>query len=307
MRVICVGDLHLADHPPSSCTETYTDDLFDLLDQVTKLSRQLTAEVVLVGDIFHHKAPSRTSHGLVRRFMRWCASLPREPWIVVGNHDVQHDRLDTLDRQPLGTVFEARAAYRGQEAIVHMDGHLLDFVPWQDDWEAWLDGPEVEEKTKGLTVAHAPLYPPGRELPWENIDARRFAARVRTDHVYYGHVHENHDTWELDDVTFANVGALSRGSLAEHDVHRKIRVMLYGNDHFRALNLIHKPAAEALKVAEARSAAAAAKDLDQFSASVGQTQVQYISMEQIVELLRARTDVSSSVRRQAINLLEEVE
>jgi len=70
---LLLGDLHLTDKAPSSCTDSYCDDLFDLLGQVNALVREHEAiAVVIAGDVFHNKAPSRTSHRVVRRFIRWC-------------------------------------------------------------------------------------------------------------------------------------------------------------------------------------------------------------------------------------------
>ena len=79
------GDPHLCDRAPSSCQDSYTDDLFDLLEQINQVAvrRKVTA-VVCAGDFFHLKAPSRTSHRLVQRAIRTLQSCPVPYYIVPG-------------------------------------------------------------------------------------------------------------------------------------------------------------------------------------------------------------------------------
>jgi DNA repair exonuclease SbcCD nuclease subunit len=71
VRIICVGDIHLADRPLGYNTDTYADDILDMLAYVAKLEKALKADaVVWAGDIFHHKQPSRTSHATVLKLAR---------------------------------------------------------------------------------------------------------------------------------------------------------------------------------------------------------------------------------------------
>src|SRR4051812_49721810 len=63
------------------------------------------AAIILAGDVFHHKAPSRTSHGTVMRFIDWARDALVQVYVVPGNHDMQNDRVASLhESQPLGVV-----------------------------------------------------------------------------------------------------------------------------------------------------------------------------------------------------------
>ncbi len=131
MKALLVGDVHLNDRAPSMRTDTYTEDILDKLrfTVVTAKSILDLDAVIWSGDIFHTKQPHRTSHWLVQQVLNLGQEYPC-PWLIVpGNHDMQHDRIDSLGSQPLGTLFQAgsampligshpknqydRAAYRG--------------------------------------------------------------------------------------------------------------------------------------------------------------------------------------------------
>ena len=125
------SDPHLCDRPPSSCQDGYLDDLFDLIEQTVKVARQRKAvAVVIAGDVFHLKSPSRTSHRLVQRTIRALQAYPCPVFIVPGNHDITHDNIDSIHQtQPLGVLFESGAA-RQLEGWADGEPFPLYGVPW---------------------------------------------------------------------------------------------------------------------------------------------------------------------------------
>lgn len=53
-RILCLGDLHLSDRPPSACTESYQDDLFELIRCSAQVARQSEVDaVVWAGEMRH--------------------------------------------------------------------------------------------------------------------------------------------------------------------------------------------------------------------------------------------------------------
>lgn len=301
---LLVNDIHLSDRAPSSCTDSYQDDLFDLLDAVgDQASERNAAAVILAGDVFHYKTPSRTTHRSVKRFIDLLRSWDCPTLIVPGNHDMQNDRLDSLDEtQPLGVVFASGAAHllHGWSAV---DADLISDpvygVPWlmrfDNDmvFEAladWRDRLEPQPDTHGLVVAHAPLYPPGQELKYEFYDAGKWAACMdNRGTVHYGHVHEPHGIYHSNRVTFSNPGALSRGSLHEHNLTRAVSIASWNSvtgatEH---ITLPHKPAADVFRLAEVAQATASQVRLDTFLESVGQTRIAITSIEAVMEHVRS--------------------
>lgn len=298
--ILCIGDVHLSDKAPSNCTDSYNDDLFDLLAEIVKISgdRGVSA-VVFAGDIFHIKRPDRTSHRTVQRMIDVVQSFPCPVYGVVGNHDILHDRIDSIfETQPFGVLL--------QSGMHLLDGwaHGLPLygVPWQQHWhegapafEAWAEGPSpLHSPPTSLVVTHAPLYPPGQELPWENIPAATVAEWMANHgYLYYGHVHDLHGTFQAGGVTFCNQGAISRGSLHESDFNRVPAVTIWHEDRtgveaFERVELTTaKPGSEVFRVEEHFAKVDYRDRLDAFLAAVAESTVSATSVEEVIEYVRS--------------------
>lgn len=316
MRVLTFGDIHVSDKPPSSCTDSYTDDLLDLLGETVAVAEQYqVTAVVWAGDVFHSKAPGRNSHRLVQKVIRVGQAYNRPWYIVPGNHDIQHDRLDSIwATQPLGVLFAA-----GARALL---GRCREFpqqlygVPWQQTWDNEHVGEALrhfrEDEFAGsgahqLVVAHAPLYPPGFELLYENYDAVMFASAMgNRGSCYYGHVHEAHEVWEAAGVRFANYGALSRGSLHEHNLTRQIKVAVWDSmdGSFTEVPLTKaKPADQVFRLREKQEVTDAAGKLDDFLASVGGAKFALVDAESVIAHVRS-LGVDKGVEDEVSELLD---
>lgn len=296
-KYLLVSDLHLADKPPASCTSSYTADLLDLLRQTVRVAR-ITARVIAVvwaGDIFHIKAPSRTSHQLVSKVSDIIASYPVPVFIVPGNHDIRNDRLESLDSQPLGVLYRAGAlrleGWAGYDADHQYDLYGVPWLQGYGEWAAREEGdpysPIEAELSRALNdyravefqprnflvVAHAPLYPPGKELPYEYFPAEVWAREMGdSGHVFYGHVHEPHGVYEAGGVTFCNNGALSRGSLHEYNLDRQVGCTIWDSDtgEFEFVPLDAKPASEVFRLEEKGQVTDMQGRLDRFLEDAGQ-------------------------------------
>lgn len=311
-KALLVGDVHLSDRPPSSCTDSYTDDMFDLLYEVAAIASKHNVDYVLQGgDFFHIRTPSRTSHALVMRAIDWARSVSCPVHVVIGNHDLSNgDRLESIhETQPLGIVF-ASEAIKELNAFTIPDLNVYG-IPWQQDWEEEGTIERVFSPVKGkgaLVVTHAPLYPPGKELPYEHILASEVAdAMGNTGQVFYSHVHDYHGIFEVNGVTFCNQGALSRGSLHESDLTRKIRVTLWDSEtgEFTPLDVPHKPGTEVFRVAEHQELKDSELRLDEFLDRVGSVSLEITSIEAVIQYIEAMDNVEDDVRKLAKVLLQE--
>lgn len=296
---ILVNDVHLSDRPPSMCTDTYLDDLFTLLGEAADIAAERSGSIILAGDIFHHKTPSRTSHATVMRLIDWARSTPAPVYAVLGNHDLQHDRVASIDEsQPLGVVIRSGAIelLDGWMSNGGMNtGALVFGLPWQmvwDDTTVW-DGLQLFRELvirypdqHALVVTHAPLYPPGQELKFEFYPAQNWATAMdNRGTVHYGHVHHPHGVYEVDGVTFSNCGALSRGSLSEHNLTRTPSVAVWNSDtglteHIKLLSA--KPADEVFRLVEAQATKTAGLNLSTFLESVQATQLDITSTDVVM-------------------------
>lgn len=303
MRALLVGDIHLNDRPPSLRTESYTDDILAKLKSTVAAAHLLYGNgaldcVVWAGDVFHTKAPHRTSHSLVQRVLEIGSEYP-VPWLIVpGNHDMQHDRLDSLDTQPLGTLFKAGAA------VPLVGGHpdLPIFgIPFLQDWtdlkDYLADFRKFSSFSTGeggdgyLVVTHAPIMPPGITVPYEYIEAEEWATLQSWGACYYGHIHERHGSYMAGSVIFCNQGALSRGSLHESDLRRDPAITYYDSEQlyqtkFKKVPIPHRPITEVMKLTEHEEGEAKTERLDEFLDRIGSTTLEALSIEGVLEHLR---------------------
>jgi predicted phosphodiesterase len=288
-NVILVADIHASDSSPASRREGYKLEVLDLLWQTVELAKEHKATAVWAGDVFHLKTPGRNSHQLVNEMIDVVRAYPHGLLIVPGNHDLTSDRLDSIPAQPLGTLFKAGA--------VRLNGIDDDFgtplygVPWQQrfndttvsaalaDWRS-----ETDPDESWLCVTHAPLYPPGKELPYEFYDTAAWAAAMgHRGSVFYGHVHNPHGTYEVEGVTFCNNGALSRGSLDESNLARPVLATLWSSISglFRTVPLQAQRAEDIFKM-EVKTQRAAQVKLDDFLASIGQTSIDITTVDSVM-------------------------
>src|SRR5882724_2990730 len=140
-KVLLLGDVHLSDRVPVNCTDSYLDDLFDLLYQTYNIAKlNNVAAIIQAGDLFDNPRPDRNSHRLVQRTIEWAKESPVPLHIVSGNHDQLGHRKDSiLETQPLGVLVLAGV-------INLLDGWAEDIpaygVPWLQDWTS--DNLELE-------------------------------------------------------------------------------------------------------------------------------------------------------------------
>ena len=310
---VLVSDAHISDRPPSSCTGSYQADILDLLSQTVELARSRHAEaVVIAGDLFHCKAPSRTSHKLIMLLMSLFTGSP-PVYVVPGNHDLQYDRQESLsETQPLGVLAKAGAVrllagwdLENYSGAMGDKPPLLYGVPWLQGYGAYTEASdvavaralEVYRKTalvvtksaSPLVVTHAPLYPPGKELPYEFFPAGRWAeAMGGYGSVFYGHVHEPHGTYEVGGVTFCNNGALSRGSLHEYNLKRQVGATVWDDQagYFTFVPLNARPASEVFRLQEHAQAMTISARLGEFLSAITSTSLGVVSTESVLEHFR---------------------
>ncbi len=311
-----MGDIHLSDRAPSSCTDTYQEDILDILEKVGQIADERDSEAVIwAGDIFHHKTPGRTSHKTVIDLIDLVGNYPCPTYVVPGNHDMLHDRLDSIDAtQPLGVVI-ASGAVRLLKGWMVADRFQPVFgLPWLQHFTEGMVYSRFQDYRQMnmtghnyLVVTHAPLYPPGQELVHEYFPADTWASAMGLiGSCYYGHVHEPHGIWSTRGVTFCNPGALSPGSLHEHNLTRKVQIAAWSSATglFELLDVPHKPAAEVFRLQEADQARTARTELATFLASVGTAKLDITSIEAVMAHVRD-IGLESGLERTIRELLEE--
>jgi DNA repair exonuclease SbcCD nuclease subunit len=313
-KYVLIGDVHLSDRAPSSCTDSYLEDLFTLLNQVARQCEQEKADALIIaGDLFHSKVPGRTSHNTIRALIELLGSIKCPVLVVVGNHDIQNDRLESAEStQPLSVLVAAGV-------VQLLDGWWADSpvygVPWQQEWS-----PEtIKEACLGFTlrkprsftslvVTHAPIYPPGKEPTYPGAECTPVSwwSGALDEHacVFYGHIHEPHGVYEAEGLRLCNNGALSRGSLDEYNLGRPVIATVFEDGEFRAVELETRPASEVFRLKEKRKEVTSTAKLDEFLGTIGTTTLDSMSVEGVIADINRR-DIDPAVKRVAVGLVEE--
>lgn len=314
---LIVGDIHLSDRPPTSRTVTYKEDIFDKLRFCVAEANERNVPLVQAGDMFHIKAPSKNSHRLVQEVHEIISQVYNGVWIVPGNHDLSHDRLDSLDSQPLGALCR-------MENVNLLIGETLDLpgiagVPyitqfdggsWQHAMKDYWEDFNINAEEPTLLVTHAPLFPPG-EAPgvYASIEPDDWADYwIGIVATYYGHIHDNHGTYMSPNglMEFCNQGALSRGSLHESTVNRKPAVTYWNGTDFNRIEVPHKAPEEVFLFEQAAVKAANRASAQDFAQALGQTKLSTLTLESVYAKLR--TSVSNpEVLKVIETILEEVQ
>jgi hypothetical protein len=166
-------------------------------------------------------------------------------------------------------------------------------------------------------------------VPFDLVDTRLLAnAMTNEGSLYYGHIHEDHGIFMDEGVTFANVGAISRGSLHEYNLERKVKVALWcdgqyedvegldlgepgggrvtllGEPGFFEIEVPHKPASEVFRLDAAKIAKEERLNLDSFLAQVGSASLDISSTASVIAHLKSQPDVPERVIARAIEFLE---
>lgn len=314
MQALVVGDIHLADRPPSIRTDAYAEQILAKLKQTVDIAHKVDVDVVIwAGDVFHIKTPSRTSHELVQKTCDVMREYKRPLLIVPGNHDMRHDRLDTLPEQPLGVLFKAGAIpLVGDVEMATANGLVRVFgIPYLYDWKRDLPKYMSEWKASkaGLMVTHAPIVPPGETRPFEIIDASDWSTLMeRHGEVYFAHMHDPDGTFVVNETKFCNQGAISRGSLHEKTVLREPSVTIYSDDPlhetFSKQVLEFLPPEDVFRLDVKNATDAKLEKLDTFLTSVQETELEGLSVEQVQAHLDT-LELTSTTRGLILELLEE--
>jgi DNA repair exonuclease SbcCD nuclease subunit len=319
VKALLIGDIHLADRPPSIRTETYTDDILDKLQAAIGLAHEHGCDaIVSAGDVFHIKTPTRNSHALVQRTGDLLRSSNLPVLIVPGNHDLTNDRLDSLRRQPLGTL----AKMEGIDLLIgpsfefplfglpYLHDFANDLPRWMKTYREWADAQKADNfDFWPLMVTHAPLFPVGETPPYEYIAADDWAGLMEKGDCYYGHIHDPHGDYQPDPsvpVRMCNNGAISRGSLHEATLKREPAVTVWDStakpeQRFTRLPLPFRPAEAVFRLKEKEDVDERNNRVGEFLESVGSTRLDGLSLEEVREQARTR-----GLEPRTLTLIEEL-
>lgn len=229
-------DVHAADKGPDSWKGDYPGEIWANLEQIGELARQHQATAVLDGgDFFHVKAPTRNSHGLVSKVARIHADYPCPVFCVEGNHDMAYNNLDTIERQPLGVLYDTGVFRLLRQEVFETEGCRVrivgvPFVPDRGlDYLRSLKKQPGDDKLIAIVHALAGKNPPAHVEDFFGEPVFRYGDLIFDDgpDVWcFGHWHKDQGIELMDGRWFVNQGAVSRGALVRENLERNPKVAL---------------------------------------------------------------------------------
>jgi predicted phosphodiesterase len=265
--ILNLSDPHFTHRRPRSRTDDYVATQLRKLVWCLDLARERGAAAVTIpGDVFDDPRGPNIRRRLDTALLPLLLGAPCPIYAIRGNHDLLHDRVESLREHPLGTlelIGAIRNLHPPAHAVVGVDPPVLlvGYDYSRDGPFAWLDSLVAEEtvrRLRGLTgavgcvaLSHAYWGDDGTRHG-ERVVAPGCLARTGVDVVVHGHDHtfggllacelEGRECWVV------GPGALCRGSLGWDDRTRQPRVALItfhadGRKDAEFVVVPHEPAA----------------------------------------------------------------
>ena len=133
--LITASDIHISDNGPRSRIDDFKATVLGKISQIRMAANKLNADAVLIaGDLFNLKNPSRNSHALNRELIEEFKQIKATIYMIEGNHDLTANRLDSLDEQPLGVLFADGTLNQLRNKVIEKNGVRVSLVgiPYQD-------------------------------------------------------------------------------------------------------------------------------------------------------------------------------
>ena len=322
-------DIHLSGRRPRWRTDDYITSLLSKLKEAYEIAEKMGAPRVIIGGDITEASAIGLELGDKAVDIMEASDIPT--YVVVGNHDLRANSLDTLSSVWLGHIFRRSSKVRKLGRIVDNDTAIVG-IHFDDGIEDYLrssgcklnssqgfypkvfdaDGERVlnvkADVEQLIEVVHAMILPKG-SFP----DSRSIAVNdVRTSaHMVLSG--DNHAGWpgvitRLDQTHFINPGALARKSTDKSDLSRIPKVALVRRD-LSAEFIELKSAQQAEDVFDIEGATADKehqRTLDQRMREVRETTVEKIDVrERLVEVAK-EMKASPEAKREALDRYDRV-
>jgi DNA repair exonuclease SbcCD nuclease subunit len=237
IKFISSSDEHLSDLAPGFRKDDYRSTILSKLDWQGQLARKFKADGFLrAGDLFHVKAANKTTMSTLAQVSAIHKQYPCPTYIIPGNHDLSHNDLETVPRQPLGVILESGVCYPLVSEIFLAGSLKVRVIGVGYTVDLDYDGlreltQKKEDDCYTIAVIHAlAAYAPEERIQsffCERIfDYRDLVFQGCPDVYIFGHYHKDQGITEHCGVKFVNLGAVSRGALSFENVERKPKVGL---------------------------------------------------------------------------------
>ncbi len=261
IKAVFTTDWHLSDQPPGRRTENYREEVLAKVRFAIDHANKIGAVSLCGGDVYHNKNPKNlraNSHALQTRIEEELhRAAAGTVFGVHGNHDLQHDRVDSIPGQPLGALIASGAfTDLSTESVIfeNADGSLrvqVDAYPYlSNDMEALERVLHAAPREAGVNYRVVLMHQygdPGDAPSLFGHPTIGFNRMADCDYdlALWGHDHSRTEPVTVGNCTHIRLGSLSRASLAEDEVDRPINAAVFAftpdQIKFKELPLPAKP------------------------------------------------------------------
>jgi len=275
-------DCHVHDKAPQSRVDDYLETCKNSLRQIGEHAARTNATAVLDnGDFFHAKAATKNSHLMVREVIDLHReSYPCPVYCNPGNHDFPYNRIEYLDRQPLGVLFAAGIFERMYDHTFTDGGlnvRVVGFPYKREFTEEEFDLDRGDEDVL-IVCAHTFASPKGGDLfGTERALSYYDLSEASPDIFIFGHWHIDQGIQTINGKHFMNLGSMTRGSLVQDNLtriprfgHIEITKNVQGdlNVILEAVELDVPPASEVFDLERHERLKADTRDIEKFVESL---------------------------------------
>jgi len=324
IKLLVIGDVHIADHSPGRRVEGYKQHILDKLYECVDIAKERgVTHVLFLGDIFHIKKAHRVTHRVVHDMAELFEAFELPVYVLVGNHDIDDYSLDSLPKQPLGIL----------DYVPNVTLLIHDRLELDDDVHVYpipgtsgvtLDDFNITGTNKrDILVVHQSIVPDiGKEredLHDIFLDAALVAERTDINIILYGHQHRSDGMYKITrdngvPAIFSNLGSICRLTIDDNDVYKVPSVLLLSIDADEGRTITPEiiklssvlPASEAYKLEEHLEQKEHSADIEETIRKLENVKVSTHSIEGVVKDVETRADIDAPVKEVALGLLEEV-
>ncbi|VVB50689.1 3',5'-cyclic adenosine monophosphate phosphodiesterase CpdA [uncultured archaeon] len=326
MKILHFTDPHLSAVGPIARIDNYEETCFRKLDEIRDIAKAEGAELILCsGDFFHLKNWMRNPYSLVNKLIGYFKSLPCPVYGIIGDHDVPDRNESSVDRQPLGTLvssgcltlLSAGSMFNSWNKVwitgaPKTDNYEADIKNYMPDMTKHHDNLIEGRPFNGVHIhmSHGDLYV--KRPVYEPYTLYSQLVGSPVDFHFNGHVHDDLGEVKVGKTTIINRGSLTRGSLVESNLNRKVTITLLDTEkralYYRELKSA-LPANKIFDLDKVRETKQAEAEINRLGELIKfeSGNVELSGPESIRHLVRELKTIREPVRTMIFNLLDKAE
>lgn len=315
---ITANDIHISDKNPRSRIDNFKETVLNKLSQMRMACNKLNADgAIIAGDLYNIKIPTKNSHNFNKFFVKEFNQFKCPIYMIEGNHDLTSGRLDSIEEQPLGVLFEDGTLKQLRHEIIEKEGAKVSLVgiPFSENLElSELKIPPKDDCVTQICAMHLYASLKGGVLFENRLYGYDELSELSPDIFVLGHYHIDQGVHKEGGKHYINIGSLSRGTLAEDDINHHpqvgfIKINVKDNNptyNIKSIRLNVKPANEVFDLEKKKEIEKEKQEIDFFVDKLAaETSAEDIKNSDTIDSLIEKMDITKEVKNRVLNLIEE--